>query len=142
MNTAEVEQAEKLYADVRRIAPALSVRVTMEHDHYERWDGDGPAPDPDIYQPQNVTVAVSAIYTGRTHTGTAHLGGHYTEYGEPAGMVSGYLPQMIQDAAEELASYTELPADTAKQLEELDTFLTAYMRQEYDRQRAEYNATA
>lgn len=127
-------------ADLRKIAPSISFSVELSEDHNYRWDGDGPDPAEDGYVPYDVDVTAKAIVDGDEIVGRASLGGHYQKPGEPDPEIGGYLPQMLQEAADELLK--EIPTGRSRagirmEAREASTYLTRLMRALYDAQRAE-----
>ena len=82
--------------------PNYAAQVTWEYDEFYRWDGDGPDPVNDDLYPHDVYVSVSTIRNGKLFTGEAHLGGCYEKWGETCPEVDGYLPQLLDEARQEL----------------------------------------
>lgn len=71
--------------------------------------------DPDDWQAWQSEVRASAIYNGEIVSGSAYLGGTWEKYGDnPAESnpeISGYEPQMTQEALEELAKLCPIYAE-------------------------------
>ena len=129
---------EELYARLREIAPSVAFSARKEIDPYCRWDGDGEAPE--NMDPYNVDVRAETVANGMMVQGEYSLGGCWMEYGEEIGDVGGYLPQMLEGAAEELKMrLTKRRADgvTVRELDRVCEFLAREMRERYDRQREE-----
>lgn len=85
--------------------PYHAVEVVWEPDTNFQWDGDGPDPIGDGLYPHEVTVSVSTIRKGKLITGEAYLGGCYSELSGPhCSDIHGYLPQLLQEAHDELLS--------------------------------------
>jgi hypothetical protein len=130
--------ANDLLAVLRSAAPNVAFSVTAEYDPNFRWDGDGPDPEDEGFEAHDVTVAAKAIVAGEELEGEAYLGGHYLKDGEPLGDLGGYLPQMLEEAARELAGQLEMPRDTvlAGQLADAIALIKGEMRARYDEQMA------
>jgi hypothetical protein len=123
------------YADqLAALAPSIAFSVSRAADHYHSWDGDGPDPRDEGFDPCNVTVTARAIVRGQILEESAHLGGSYFRHDEPTGDVHGYLLQMLEEAAAGLLP--NLPTPEAAQCGEVCEYLKATMRAEYDAQRA------
>ena len=96
----------ELLEDLRIAHPDIAVSVSWEFDQYFTWDGDGPDPLDDGYEPHNVTVEASTIRNGEVITGYAYLGGCYAD-DEKCPEIHGYFPQMLEDALHELKTQVE-----------------------------------
>jgi hypothetical protein len=84
------------------IAPSIAVETLWEHDPDARWDVQNPDMDPDDYQAWQSEVRASCICNGRMMTGNHYLGGTWEKYGDNP-EISGYFPQMVLEAIENLA---------------------------------------
>ncbi len=89
---------QKLKAD----RPDIAITLSRSMDDNFRWDGDGPDPNEEGYYAYDVDVTAIAIRNGVVLEGRASLGGSYFQPDEPIGEVHGYLPQMVEEAVEEL----------------------------------------
>lgn len=87
---------------LRDMLPTVAISVHREHDRDAVWDGEGPDPVEIGYEPYVVVVRAIAIMNGEIIEGSAYLGSSYYKADEPLGMVHGYLPQLIEEALEEL----------------------------------------
>jgi hypothetical protein len=76
--------------------------ASRSRDNDFRWDGDGPDPEDEGLYPYDVTISAKAIVFGQVVEGEAFIGGHYMEEDEEIGNIGGYLPQLLEDAAQEL----------------------------------------
>jgi hypothetical protein len=127
--------ADEIYAELRKLAPAVAfeAKVTLDPDFV--WDGDGPEPDDMLAC--DVDISARAIVGGVMLEGSASMGGHYVydEDDEP-GDLNGYLPQMLREAAGALLR--QLPSTNPIRLElvVVDEFLKTEMRRRYDEQMA------
>lgn len=130
----------EIYAELRKIAPSIAFAASHSPDIDEVWDGDGPDPADEGMIAVVVDVSATAIVGGEEVEGHGYLSSHYIEYGEDLGDVSGYLPQMLEEAVEELAE--QLPDDSPVKAESaaVVVFLKEEMRRRYDEQRAEIEA--
>jgi hypothetical protein len=87
-----------------KVAPSIAIAVSYELDRYFQWDGDGPDPSEEGYNPYDVTVKASTIANGEELHGEAHLGGTYEKsVSEADPEINGYLNQMVDEALDELA---------------------------------------
>lgn len=93
---------EAIFAELRKIAPNIAFSVRHEEDPNYRWDGDGPDPAEEGYVAYGVDVTARAIIDGEIREGSASLGGTYNKPDEIDPDISGYLPQMLEEALEEL----------------------------------------
>ncbi len=109
--------AAALLARLAVLAPSVSIETIWEHDtdiHPDiRKDCDMPADtDPDDWQAWQSEVRASCIVAGALVSGSEYMGGTWEKFGDdPAESnpeISGYLPQMIEAALEELGR--QLPA--------------------------------
>lgn len=98
--------AEKIFSDLKRVAPLIAFNTEWEEDPSFVWDGDGPDPAEDGYVAYDVDVYARAVVDGVLAEGRDSLGGSYTMPDKKDRMVSGYLPDMISRAADELAGMT------------------------------------
>jgi hypothetical protein len=81
--------------------PDIAINVSWEYDPHFEWDGDYPLEDG--YEPYDVTVTASKIVNGKLIQGNAYLGGCYSkDGGKDDPEIGGYLPQMIEEAIEEV----------------------------------------
>lgn len=92
----------KLREKLARLAPQISVMVTYEEDPGYEWDGDGPDPRSEGYEPYDVIVSAETISAGTSVHGASHLGGVYERPGQWDPTVGGYLPQMVDEALDDL----------------------------------------
>ena len=129
MNAAIHEQLKKL-------APHVRFETSRELDESFVWDGDGPDPIDEGYEPYDVTVRVFIVHSGEVLDAYSHLGGSYYLPDEEIGDIHGYLPQMLQEAVREVMESNELlPRDSQyRELEVADRFLTDEMQRRYDEQ--------
>lgn len=91
------------FEDLKRIAPSIAFSVTWEIDPYFRWDGDGPDPRGEGYEPHDVDVRARAIVGGEVVEGFASLGGVYEKLGEFDPDIHGYLLEMLDEAVDDLS---------------------------------------
>ena len=85
--------------------PNVAITVHREIDPFFQWDGDGPDPADDGFDAYDVIVTATTIVAGEFVKGKAYCGGTYYRMDEPIGDVHGYLPQMMQEALEDLSGY-------------------------------------
>lgn len=129
--------ADQIKAKLKEIAPNVAFTVELTPDPNYRWDGDGPDPYDNGFTPNDVDVKATMIVKGEPVSGSSSMGGHYTN-DKPDSDLGGYLPQMLKEAADELAK--ELPGNP--DLAAVSVFLTQEMRERYNRQREEIKFTA
>lgn len=91
---------------LKQSRPDVAILVTREPDPNPVWDGDGPHPADDGYVCYDWTVTACTIRAGVLIEGHDYLGGSWyapDDHTSPAALeVSGYLPQMIDEALAEL----------------------------------------
>jgi hypothetical protein len=103
-------KAAELLARLAQLAPSISIETIWEHDMDCRditKDCDMPeGTDPADWQAWQSEVKASAVVNGRHVSGNAYLGGTWEKYGDDPAQsnpeISGYLPQMIQEALQNL----------------------------------------
>jgi len=84
--------------------PDIAILITRELDEIFAWDGDGPDPAEDGYDPYSVTVTAMTIRNGRIYEAHATLGGSYFKPSEPFAEIGGYYPDLRDEAIEDLDS--------------------------------------
>ena len=103
-------KAADLLARLAAVAPSISIKTIWEHDTDCRCitkDCDMPADtDPADWQAWQSEVRAACIVNGSEISGSDYLGGTWEKFGDdPAESnpeISGYLPQMIEEAIKEL----------------------------------------
>ncbi len=90
-------------AKLASLAPSIALSLTRKIDPSYRWDGDGPDPVHDGFDAYDVTINARTIAAGVMFEGSAYLSGCYFRPDEPTGEVHGYLLQMLDEAAQDLA---------------------------------------
>lgn len=126
---------EPFASRLRELAPSVSFTVSREIDLHDRWDGDGPDPRDDGFDAYDVDVTASAIVGGELIEGSASLGSSYFRPDEPTGELHGYLPQMLDEAAEELQQVLAWKGDPLAHAAELNgarAWLKAEMHRRYE----------
>lgn len=123
---------------LKTIAPGIAITVSRTRDDSYTWDGDGEDPVERGIYPFDVDVTAKAIINGEIVEGSASLGGSYFEPEEPIGDVHGYLPQMLEEAIEDLATDLEKAGkvDTLISAQNAVNFLKRLMRERYEAQQA------
>lgn len=129
--------ATELYARLKTVAPNVAFGAASKKDHYYVWDGDGPDPVDEGFYAHDVEVTATAVTEGAIQTGTAYMCGHYRKDDEPLDDLGGYLPQMLEEAANELVKLTPPDSHLRAELTNALSLLTQEMRDRYDAQRAE-----
>lgn len=130
---------EAIFAELKKIAPNIVFSVRREEDPNYRWDGDGPDPAEEGYVAYDVDVTARAIVNGEDIEGRNSLGGTYNKPDEFDQDISGYLPQMLEEAAKELLMQLrdvvglEEPID--RQAMAAGKYLREVMRLRYEEQR-------
>jgi len=139
-----------IIAALASIAPALNIRTEWEHDSDSRFS-ELQAPgccfeneDPEDWQAWQSQIIATAICGGSLVTGHAYLGGTWEKWGEdPAKSnpdISGYLPEMIGEALEDLqgrvAAIQSTPVLTnlQSQITAAMEYIRAEMGRRYDEQ--------
>lgn len=97
-----IEPKQDCIEALRLTRPDVAITVTRELDPSFEWDGDGPDPTEDGFDAYDVDVVACCIRNGQLIEGRASLGGSYFQPEEPIGAVHGYLPQMVDEAVEEM----------------------------------------
>lgn len=123
----------KLQIALAKVAPHISIRTIWEHDpdHYDiRKDCDGMDDEnPDDWQAWQSEVRATCIQDGEEVTGSAYLGGTWEKVGdmpeESNPTISGYEPQMTQEALQELQGQVT-DEDLTRQIDAALAFLETY----------------
>ena len=102
------ELKQECIETLRASRPDVAITVSRAIDTNFRWDGDGPDPYLDGYDPYDVTVRASTIQAGELIEGESTLGGSYFKRDEPFNELHGYLPQMVEEAVEEMDALIEV----------------------------------
>lgn len=137
--------ATEILAKLKQLAPNIAITTATTPDPHFEWDGDGPDPQDEGYEPCDVDVTATAILDGELVEGEASMGGHYVSDDDPDPDFGGYLPQMIEESLQDLAeAMTDKQASGMTyaigiQIESAITFIKAEMKDRYDRQMAERN---
>jgi hypothetical protein len=103
-----MKHSHECIEELRVSRPDVAITIERELDPYFSWDGDGPDPRDEGYSPYTVTVMAIAIRNGELLTGDDSLGGCYYRPNEPIDDVHGYLPQMVEEAVDELNAQIDL----------------------------------
>lgn len=110
MNTNQSER-DALLLLLARIAPCIAVETIWTHDPDAKWDFDDPNMDEDDYEAWQSEVKATIISQGQLVSGSAYLGGTWEKFGDFPWKtnpdISGYFPQMLDEALEELARYSD-----------------------------------
>lgn len=135
-------QRSPLFAQLTAIASAIAFSISYERDDSFRWDGDGPDPREEGFDVYDVTVSASAIVNGTLVIGSDSMGGHYEKPDERDEDLGGYLPQMLDEAAADLARALGKSGcvDLLAQIESARAHLKTEMHRRYEEQRAEFAA--
>lgn len=126
-----------LRTKLAKLAPNISFSVEYTLDPHFQWDGDGPDPRDDGFEPFDVDVFARAIVAGETLEGRNSLGGCYEKPGEWEPDIGGYLPQMLDEAIDELALDRQrtfpktFPKSIATQARAAKKYLSDYMHRSY-----------
>lgn len=127
------------------IAPSIAIKTDWTHDPDSRWSDISqcfdPDEDPDGWEPWNSEITASAIHGGKLATGSAYLGGTWERFGdnpeESNPDISGYAPQMIEEALSELLQEVSDNQRIREECEAAIAYVKEWMRKDYERQRNE-----
>lgn len=89
---------------LRRTYPDIAISVSRSVDYSCVWNGDSPDPVLEGYIPHDIEVTTTKIHRGCLIVGSAYLGSSYYQPGEPIGDIHGYLPQMVDEAMDDLTA--------------------------------------
>jgi len=123
-----------IWVNLKIIAPNIAFGMSREEDPDFVWDGDGPDPREEGATAYDVYIRAEAVVDGEHIEGHASLGGHLLMPGESDDDISGYLPQMLEEAAEELE--TQATGAVKKQAKAAREYLKKVLRARYKEQRA------
>ena len=160
-DTMKTDPATTL-ATLATLVPSVAFRTDWEPDNDCRFDEHGmTAPggcfhgeDPDDWQCWQSDTSARAIVGGQVLTGHAYLGGTWERYGDdPAEVnpdVSGYLPQLLDEAAEALLLSMRdrvpdagfAPVSLVEEVNKARAYLSTVMRHRYDEQRRHLDTMA
>lgn len=82
----------------------------------------------------DVDVSATAIINGEEVVGHSYLGGHYIKPCEPLNDISGYLPQILEEAASNIFAEIPVMLPLHAEAKAARDFLRVEMRQRYDKQ--------
>jgi hypothetical protein len=123
--------ADQIFQNLKTLAPNIAFTVYRELDPLFEWDGEGPAPaNLDAY---DIFVKATTIENGEIITGETNIGGCYMREDEEIGDVHGYLPQKLDEAADDLK--TQLTDTT--QIDQVIAFLNQEMNDRWQQERME-----
>lgn len=113
----------------------FSVSRTVDENY--RWDGDGPDPVEEGFDPCDVDVSAKCIIGGQEIEANTYLGGSYFKQDEPCDDVHGYLPQMLEESTEELIHHPKVEVGSPLHMQLLRAleFLRKEMDDRYKAQR-------
>lgn len=132
-------RAGDIFSDLRKIAPNLSFSTKWTEDPSFVWDGDGPDPAEQGMVAYDVDVFARAIIDGIMAEGRESLGGCYDEPHKRDPDIHGYLPQMLEEATQELSKSVSGPLQ--RQCAAAIKYLKGVMRQNYEAERRAYSKT-
>jgi len=125
----------QIHDSLIKLAPQIAFSVEYNIDPNFQWDGDGPDPRDDGYDPYDVDVFARAIVDGQTVAGQNSLGGTYEKPGEWDKDIGGYLPQMLDEAIDDLLQNNHsLPKNIIAQASKVQKYLKDYMHRSYEKQ--------
>lgn len=144
-----MKSPQTILETLRTIAPNVAVAVHWSHDDGS-FNGAGDwteGEDPDEWQVWQSEVVASAILRGQEVSGNANLVGIWEKSSDhPATSnpdISGYLPQMLEEALEELLGQVpegDWRSSLRSQIENALNFLKTEMRERGDEQRQQITA--
>ncbi len=123
---------------LKELCPSIVFSISREIDEDEIWDGDGPDPKEDGYEPYCIDVEAVAIIDGDFVEGVAYLCSSYYQDDEPIGDAHGYLPQLLKDAVidlnKQLLGKGSEQMEAATQCEVAEVYLKSVMQERYKEQ--------
>ncbi len=103
--TNQVERSGRQMIEQLKLSrPDVAITITRFEDPIP-WDGDGPDPSEEGFTCYTFDVTASTILNGEMIEGSASLGSCWyraDDDSDTAREIGGYLPQMIDEALEEL----------------------------------------
>ncbi len=126
---------DKIFHELKRLAPSIVFSVEHTEDPNFEWDGDGPDPAEDGYVAYDVEVRAMTIVDGEEIEGVNYLGGSYDKPHEKDPDVHGYLPQMLDASLDDLMG--ELSGAVLRQAKAAKKYLGEAMKRRYDAQMKE-----
>lgn len=135
--------ATEIYARLKDLAPNVAFSASKDEDRSCVWDGNGPDPADNGLIAYDVTVTACTILDGDYVEGNAYLGSCYMEHDEAIDDIGGYLPQKLEEAAEDLQNEIADLQDgvslrhVENQLKNVIAFIKQEMQYRYDAQRQE-----
>ena len=133
---------------LREIAPSIHFEAEYSVDVHAKWDGDGPDPIDEGMNAYYVDVFARAVVGGKSLTGQSSLGGVYEFPNKHDPDIGGYLPQMLEEAVNDLRSILALtlvtderspnpvnpPSSLFKECEKAQAFLKTTLHARYRQQ--------
>lgn len=139
----------KLQKQLGNLFPSIGIRTFWGHDNHIhpdiRKNCDGMDDEnPEDWQAWQSEIRVTVICEGEEITASEYMGGTWEKAGdvpeESNPTISGYEPQMTRDAIDELRE-TVVDNGTLDLLGAASLWLKEWMQADYDRQRAEIEAS-
>ena len=146
---------QNIFANLKQIAPEVVFSSVWSYDEIHRricpssdiFDKGGALEneDPNDWQSWQATVSAQTIHKGAVLVEETFLGGIWEKFGdnphETNSDVSGYLPQMLKEVSESLAS--QLGSGHVSQLlQNASAYLARVLRARYEAQRATAETSA
>ena len=133
---------EAIFDRLRQLAPRVVFSIGWEVDQFEQWDGEGPDPKDEGMEAYVATVYAKTIVQGKLIEGSKALSSVYDFPDKKDRDIHGYLPQMLDEAAEDLGEEVvsaDIPAEQADvldaQLVQVRLYIELVMKRIYEEQR-------
>lgn len=127
----------ELIKTLAKLAPGIALEIIWSKDPGSRWDIEDSELDPNDFEAWQSEVRASAIVDGKLKSESSHMGGTWEKLGDDPRQsnpdISGYLPQMAQEAYQELKK--SLPVEAHSLHVDCDVaiqHLADFMRKRYD----------
>jgi len=131
---------ETIFRTLERVAPHVHFDVERSVDRDASWDGDGPDPEEEGYVAYQYRVSANTILNGKRVEGDAGLSGTYELPGKHDPDIGGYLPQLLQEAVDELMlrfthiSSKKWPESLTREILDAHAYLKHVMRERHSKQ--------
>ncbi len=140
MNQSKAKtETDTLLSSLALVAPSIALAITWERDELSKWDIEDSTLDPDDFEAWQSEVTATAIVDGKLACGSDNLGGTWEKFGDHPSKsnpdISGYLPQMADEAYGELKHRLPITAHSLRaECELAQAYLEKWMRKSYEEQ--------
>jgi len=128
----------ELQKQLATIAPSIDIHTIWSRDYDDKWED--PILEKKDWKCWQSEIRASLIVDGEQVSGSAYMGGTWEKAGDKPAVsnpeISGYEPQMTQEALEDLAKLLPAKHPAKKQITDAVQHVRIMMRKAYEEQMA------